>query len=560
VQLAFDSLDRLVEFVEERGGRVLASEAARHLLAVRQAPEGLARSLLGPLIDQDARLVWRGSFLALAENESPAFEDAGFVVFDLETTGLAVASARICEIGAVRVQRLELAATFETLVAPGIPLPAPIGRLTGLSDEGLRRAPRIATALHRFSAFAGDAVLVAHNARFDVGFVNRELERLTGKRLSATVIDTVPLARNLLRGRVQRMNLASLAFFFGVSTEPCHRALPDALATAEVFVRLVGLAQERGASTVAELEELAAPRPRRVHGKRRLVHDAPTRPGVYLFHDRFGHVLYVGKARDLRARLRSYFQSQRQRPSVETALEAVERIEWRVLGSELAAALEEARLIRALRPPANTRKPQPERYVYLRRRGDQVVVSRVPSPYGPLLRRSHAERAARALAGCSQEEFDQLLEGAPLVRLYERLADLADCLRYEDAARLRDRIASLERVIDQLARLDQLRRLEACALAPALEHGWFDAFFVCAGRIVTRRKLPPSNSACTEIEAALTTATSASTNGASYDPDHLDELLVIGSFLKHPPPELRILPLDGDQILAFLNRPHYAAA
>ena len=489
MQLALDSLDRLVEFVTECGGRVPASEAARFLFAVPRAAEGVARELLRPLVAQDARLDWRGSSVSLVENEAPLFENAEFVVFDLETTGLSAASARICEIGAVRVEGLDLAETFETLVAPGIPLPAPIGRLTGLSDETLRRAPRVATALERFSAFAGDAVLVAHNARFDVGFVNRELERLTGKRLSATVIDTVPLARNLLRGRVQRANLASLAFFFGVSVEPCHRALPDAQATAEVFVRLIGLAQERGARTVADLEELAAPRPRRIHGKRKLVHGAPTRPGVYLFHDRHEQVLYVGKARDLNARLRSYFQSERQRGPVEAALDATERIEWRVLGSELAAALEEVKLIRELRPPANARKPQPERYVYLRRRGDEVVVSRLPSAYGPLRQRSLAERAARALAGCSQEEFDDLIEGAPLVRLYERLADLADCLRYEDAARLRDRIASLETVIDHLGRLDRLRRLEACVLAPALEPGAYQGFFVAAGRIVARRTL-----------------------------------------------------------------------
>jgi DNA polymerase III epsilon subunit family exonuclease len=260
--LAFDSLDRLVELVEVRGGRVSANEAVRHLFALTEAHEDVAQSLLGPLIDQDARLVWRGSSVALVEREPLALRDAGFVVFDLETTGL-VASARICEIGAVRVQRLELAETFETLVAPDIRLAAPIGRLTGLSDEALQRAPRIATALRQFSVFVGDAVLIAHNARFDVGFINRELEQLTGKRLSTTVIDTLALARNLLRGRVQKLNLASLAFFFGVSTEPCHRALPDALATAEVFVRLVGIAQERGASTVADIEELAAPRPRR---------------------------------------------------------------------------------------------------------------------------------------------------------------------------------------------------------------------------------------------------------------------------------------------------------
>ena len=221
-----------------------------------------------------------------------------------------------------------------------------------------------------------------------------------------------------------------------------------------------------------------------------------------------------------------------------------------MLGSDLAAALEEIRLIRALRPPANTRTPQPERYVYLRRRGDDVVVSRLPSAYGPLRRRSHAERAARALAGCSQDEFDQLLTGAPLMRLYERLADLADCLRYEDAARLRDRIASVERVVDQLGRLERLRRLEACILVPALEPHCSDAFFVCAGRIVARRTLPGDRSAEAEVDAALTLTTNARTTGPSFDSEHLDELLVIDSFLKHPPPELRILPLESSTILA----------
>jgi DNA polymerase III epsilon subunit family exonuclease len=551
VQLALDSLDRLVELVEERGGRVLGSEAAAYLFAMRRAPEGLARSLLGPLVDQDSRLAWRGQFVALAESASPALADARFVVFDLETTGLAAASARICEIGAARVERLEVTETLETLVSPGVPLPEPIGRLTGLSDEVLRHAPRIATAMGRFMEFAGDDVLVAHNARFDVGFVNRELERLTGKRLAATVIDTVPLARNLLRGRVKRMNLVSLAFFFGVSTTPCHRALPDALATAEVLIRLIGLAQERGAATVAELEELAAPKPRRIYGKRGLVRDAPTRPGVYLFRDSHGKVLYVGKARDLRARLRSYFQSERQRPAVETALEAADRIEWRIAGSELAAALEEIKLIRELRPAANARKPQPERYVYLRRRDNEVVVSRLPSAYGPLRKRSHAERAARALGECPEDEYDQLLEGAPLVRLYEKLADLADCLRYEEAARLRDRITSLEHVIDHLRRLDELRQIKTCILAPALDPGCADILLVWGGRIVARETVSHATSRAA-IDALLMHATDAETGPPSHEPDHLDELLIIGTFVRRPPPELRLLPLNGTQILASL--------
>jgi Exonuclease len=180
MQLAIDSLDRLVALVEERGGRVQASEAARHLFAVRQAPEGLARTLLSSLVEDDSRLVWRGSFIALDSAPDPLLGEAEFVVFDLETTGLSHVSDRICEIGAVRIRGLELADTFETLVAPKTTVPHAVRRLTGLSDDALRRAPGVRTAIRGFSAFAGPSVLIAHNARFDVGFVNRELERMTG--------------------------------------------------------------------------------------------------------------------------------------------------------------------------------------------------------------------------------------------------------------------------------------------------------------------------------------------------------------------------------------------
>jgi DNA polymerase III epsilon subunit family exonuclease len=516
MQLAIDSLDRLVELVEERGGRVPAVDAARELFALARGGDGLARSLLGPLVDSDARLAWRGAAIVLAGGKSPLLEASSFCVFDLETTGLSTASARICEIGAVRVEGLRFAGSFQTLVRPGVSLPRPIGALTGLSERELAKAPKIALALRRFAAFAGEAVLVAHNARFDTAFLNRELERLTGKRHAGPVIDTVSLARNLLRGRAERTSLAALSHFFGTAARPCHRALPDAEATAEILLALIGLAQEQRALTVAELEELAAPRVRAAHGKRRLVHGAPTRPGVYLFRDRHGRVLYVGKARDLRARLRSYFGSARQRPALEIALAATERIEWRELGSELAAALEEVRLIRELRPPANTRRPQPERYVYLARRGADVVVSRAPTPFGPLRRRAHAARAARALAGCSDTEFANLLDGEPLPRLRARMADLSECLRYEDAARLRDRIESLERVIARLRRLEELRRLELRLEVPG------ETFFLRGGRIA--RGAPPAR-------------------GSTFEPEHLDELMVVGSFLEHPPPELRVLPL-----------------
>jgi DNA polymerase III subunit epsilon len=545
MQLAFDAVDRLVELIEERGRPVSAAEAARHLLALRQPPEGLARTLLGEIVAGDSRVIWRGNTVGLAEGApDPMLEDAAFVVVDLETTGLSAASARICEIGAVRVQALELGERFQTLVRPGVPLPEVIGRLTGLRDAELRAAPGVNAAVRRFAAFAGDDLLVAHNARFDMAFLDRAFERATGRRTAAPALDTVALARRLLDGRTARTSLGSLAHFFGTSAQPCHRALADAEATAEILVALIGLAQERGARTLSELEALAAPRKRRVYDKRSLAHGAPARPGVYLFRDRHEQVLYVGKARDLQARLRSYFRSERQRPAVETALAAVQRIEWRLYGSELEATLEELRLIRELRPPANARRSTPERYVYLRPRGEELVVSRVPSPLGPIRSRRKAELAARALRGCSA---DGLLDGAALGPLRERMRDLSDCLRYEEASRLRDRVGALEDVAAHLRRLDALRRVELCVLVPALEEGWKRGLFVAGGRVCARRTLPPGGGAALEIEAGLAAARRSRAE-PSLGPEDADELLALAPFLRRPPPELTMCPLDAPAI------------
>jgi DNA polymerase III subunit epsilon len=540
VQLAFDSADRLVELLEERAAPVAASDAARSLFALRAVSEGLARSLLDDLVSGDARLRWIGSAVGLARPErDPLLEEADYVVFDLETTGLG-RGARICEIGAVRISRLEQTGSFQTLVDPNAELPAAISALTGIRQSDLRGAPSAVVAVRRFMAFVGDAVLVAHNARFDRSFLDRDLGRMTGRRLAAPVLDTLALARTLLAGRVARTGLASLSYFFGTATQPCHRALPDAEATGEILLALIGLAQERGARTVSDLYELAAPRKRKVYDKRSLAHGAPTRPGVYRFYAG-QQVLYVGRARDLRARLRSYFRSERQRPSVEAALGAVDRIEWDVLGSELEAGLEELRLIRELRPPANARQSRPDRYVYLRRRGDGIVVSRTPSELGPIRSRRQAELAARALAGASQEELDDLFGlGGPLPRLRGKLRDLSDSLRYEDAARLRDRIAALERLVNHLRRLEQLRSLELCLLAPAVEPGMQRAFFLAAGRIQAVRTVPPGAGAAIELGAGVA---AAQARLLELDADSVDELLLVGSFLRRPPPELEVRPL-----------------
>ena len=543
MQLSFDAADRLVELVQARRGVVSAEDAARALFALERAPASLAHSLLADVVEGDARLAWLGARVGLAGDASAdvLIEDAELVVFDLETTGLSASRDRICEIGAVRVRALAVDETFETLVNPGVVLPPSIAALTGIQPSDLRRAPRAELAVRRFLAFAGDAPLVAHNARFDIGFLEREVERLTGRRVAATVIDTVWLARRLLQRRSERFSLRQLAHFFGTTSQPCHRALPDALSTAEIVIALLGLAQERGARTVAEVVELAAPRARRLHAKRSLVAGAPTTPGVYLFRDRNDAVLYVGKARDLRARLRSYFAGDRQRPAVEAALGALERVEWRELGSELEAALEELRLIRELRPPANARGGRPDRYVYLALRRDTWAVVPEAGPLGPIASKRRAQLAAWALDG-----FEGESPAAALPALRARLRRLARDLRFEDAARLRDRIAALEEVVARIAELDRLRASRVCVLAPARERRFRRAFFVAGGRVRVRT-VAEGPAGRVEIEAGLAEAALVE---PSVAPEDADELLVVAGFLRRPGPELRVVSLDAGVILA----------
>jgi DNA polymerase-3 subunit epsilon len=552
MQLRLDAADRLVELVEERRGPVAAEDAARRLFALRQAPVALARSLLTEVVETDARLAWNGNAVALAQPPGAdlLLEDATYVVVDLETTGLRPGTSAICEIGAVRVRGLELAEEYETLVDPGLRIAPGASAITGLRNEQLRGAPRPAEAVRRFLDFAGDAVLVAHNARFDLAFLDRETEWLTGSRIAAPVVDTVLLARTLLAGRVKGFSLGQLAWFIGTDARPCHRALPDAKATAELLLALIGLAQERGARTVADLGALAATRTRRLAEKRHLAFGAPTQPGVYLFRGRGDQVLYVGRARDLRARLRSYFRSDRQRPAVEAALGATERIEWRVLGSELEAALEELRLIRELRPPGNARVSRPERHVWLKARGEQVVASqKIPCDnlsQGPLRSRRQAQIAARAL---KPEELARPADALP--RLERRLRTLSDAKRFEDAARLRDRIAALQRICRELDRLERLRKLACCVLVPAVEPGYVTAVFVACGVVAAQRTLPPGGGAMLEVEAGLAACRKqqSACDNLSQGDFWLDELLLVDSFLRKPPPELRCAPLERDAIL-----------
>jgi DNA polymerase III subunit epsilon len=176
------------------------------------------------------------------------------VVVDVETTGWLPAEAALTEIGAVRLNGGELTGEFSSLVRPRSPIPAEIRELTGITDDMVRLAPATATVMRAFLAFADGCMLVAHNAPFDLGFLTAACAASGLDWPAAAVIDTAVLARMLLSpGDVPDYRLATLARFFQARTLPCHRALADAKATADVLAGLLDLAARERPATPAGL-------------------------------------------------------------------------------------------------------------------------------------------------------------------------------------------------------------------------------------------------------------------------------------------------------------------
>ncbi|MBO4890856.1 MAG: PolC-type DNA polymerase III, partial [Lachnospiraceae bacterium] len=182
--------------------------------------------------------------------------DDTFVVFDLETTGLYPRECGIIEIGAVKIVAGEIKERFSTFVNPKEPIPYRIKNLTGITDEMVADAPFVNDALNQFREFCADAVLVAHNAKFDVGFLKAK-EEAAGIHREYSFLDTVAMSRVLVP-EIAKFDLDRLCKFFKVSLENHHRAVDDAEATAHVFKKLLQRLADKGVTTLAGLNELAA--------------------------------------------------------------------------------------------------------------------------------------------------------------------------------------------------------------------------------------------------------------------------------------------------------------
>ena len=545
LQLELGAADRLAALIEESGEPVAPERAAGALLALARVPGELARRVLEEVVHDDARLVrhddGRVGLVDFAPPPRTPLASAIWTVVDLETTGVG-ASARIVEIGAVRLEGGEQVRTLSRLVDPGIPMPPRITQITGIRDRDLAGAGPLRPALAEFLALSRGSVLVAHNAAFDVGMLDRALMRLDGTRIGMRVLDTVGLARCLLAGRLARFDLGSVSERFDVSVRPCHRALPDALATAEVLLGLIGLAQERGAESAEDVMSLALAAPRRARQRRHLATGLPGGPGVYVMRDRNGQALYVGKAGDLRTRVRSYFGARRQPPRIEGALAALAAIEAAPTGSELEAALAELDLIRRWRPPGNVRDARPDKAVYLRLAlaehapalGLRTAVRDDGALYaGPFTSRRLATEAAealrdgyrlrtcrprlpvddgsclrgaagRCLAHCrggedalayvrSARSLAAWLAGEEAVLdapLRARVARLVEQQRFEDAGRATRLLDALRAADAQVSNIRRASRRTGVLLASDLDQRHVVAFAVVRGALVAKRRLP----------------------------------------------------------------------
>ena len=372
------------------------------------------RTLLGA----DARFAFDhggGRWVATAHAAlARGLDDTTFVVVDLETTGGTPARGHgIIEIGALRVHGGRVVDRFDALVHPGRRLPSFITQLTGISDAMLADRPRIDAVLPRFIAFAAGAVLIAHNAAFDLAFLNAGRLALCGEVFEQPHCCTLRLARRLLP-RLRRRSLDALAGHFGIPLVDRHRALGDARITVEVFFQLLELLRHHG---VLHLGALLDFQHRASDGRRFVcllprarVAALPEAPGIYRFLGEAGRLLYVGKAKNLRHRVSSYLtNAAAHRRKVLDLIRHIRDVDVEVTGSELEAALREAEEIRQCQPPYNRLSKHLPQIAFLKlTTGDPfprlAVVSRLSGRggryFGPFRSRVSAQEA-QALLGAA---------------------------------------------------------------------------------------------------------------------------------------------------------------
>lgn len=493
------------------------------------------------------------SFGDLDPSADLSLRDTTFVVVDLETTGgRAVARGNgghcdaITEIGAVKVRGGVVLGEFATLVDPGRAIPPQIVHLTGITTAMVRDAPPISSVLPMFLEFCRGAVLVAHNAGFDIGFLKSAAAQCDLAWPRPPVLCTVRLARRVLtREEAPSVRLSALAELFRSGTRPTHRALDDARATVDVLHGLMDRVGNQGIHSYSQLRSYLPNATPAQRSKRVLATGVPTTPGVYLFRGPRAEVLYVGTAVNLHRRVSQYFNGADPRTRMKEMVALAQSLDHVECAHALEAGVRELRLLAAHAPPYNRKSKFPHRWWWLTLSEEPFprwTVVRAPGhrkAIGPFRARSDAADTAALLArfsglrtcttrlgrsarhgpACPEREvspcpahrgIDAAGYAATVVRAGELIAGghceaigaavehiglLAGRGHFESAARLRDHTAAAVEVLWRGQRLQALAAVgELVAAAPDGAGGWHLAVIrhgQLAAAGTARRGVPP---------------------------------------------------------------------
>lgn len=541
----------------------------------------------------------------------PSFDDLGralaeatFCVVDLETTG-GSEDDTITEFGAVKVRGGQVLGEFQTLVNPHTHIPALISVLTGITDQLVAGAPSLAEVLPGFLEFSRGTILVAHNARFDVGFLKRACARLEYTWPEPEVVDTVALARQvLLRDEVPNVKLSTLAAHFHTAVTPSHRALDDARATVDVLHGLLERIGNLGATTVEDLFEFVRRVSPQRRAKRTLAAGVPTAPGIYQFiADLPGpdgeprrQVLYVGKSRNLRKRVSSYFTAAETRPRMDEMVRIATGIETVVTRTPLEAEVLELRLIAAHAPRYNRRSKFPERQQWLKLTSEaypRLSLVRTISDdggfyFGPFRSRAAAEEVMLALyeafslrqctarlptkraspacaladmgrcsAPCrleiSPQEYGRIVTAVkdtlghdlgPLIAAAgPRLRQLVADERFEDAAMLVTRLDACTRTAIRHHRLAALAGCAQIVAAFSVDQGW-EIHVIRYGRLAGASFARRGTSALQAAHDAVAVADWVDPPRAPQPAAIIEETERIADWLERP--GVRLIEIDGD--------------
>ncbi|WP_375423154.1 DEDD exonuclease domain-containing protein [uncultured Friedmanniella sp.] len=522
-----------------------------------------------------------------------------FCVVDLETTGGAETDM-ITEFGAVKVRGGQVLGEFQTLVNPRSHIPPLIAVLTGITNTMVASAPPLREVLPAFLAFAAGTVVVAHNAPFDVGFLRRACESLDYPFPRWPVLDTAALARQiLLRDEVRNCKLRTLSAHFRTAVTPNHRALTDAQATVDVLHGLIERVGNLGVGTIEDLQEFTRRVSPQRRAKRTWAADLPERPGVYLFvseHEGERQVLYVGKSKNLRTRVRSYFTAAEKRPRIDEMVRVATGVEAVPCATGLQADVTELRLIAAHSPRYNRRSKHPDRMQWIKITEEAFprlsVVRTVREDgatyFGPFSRRQAAEDVvlavydsfplrqctprlsaagtgtACALAGMgrccapcdgsvSPDAYGGIVaqvrdtfsaDARPAVAgVRTRLLRLVDQQRFEEAATIRRRLETLTRTGARFHRVASLARCAEIVAARRDGPDW-EIHVVRHGRLAASGRAGPHDVPQAVARALRATAESVLPSPAPLPAASIEEAERICDWLEQP--GVRLIEITGD--------------